>query len=163
MVLALTSKAAARLSAQFRGRSVEKKYLALVQGGLPPSGSLEGSLIRDGRLTRPALASEAGIRAALRFRRLPGRMIDGSPARLAEIELLTGARHQIRAQMAAIGHPVVGDALYGARPAPPGEPAIGLWSFRLAFDHPVSGERLVCECPPPAIWPFSLWEGERGF
>ncbi|MDR2455628.1 MAG: RluA family pseudouridine synthase [Deltaproteobacteria bacterium] len=160
MVLAKTSKAASRLSAQFRDRTAEKIYLALVSGEAPAKGELKGDLVRDGRLTRLAALGERGAASALIFRRL--KLYPPLPAEslgqvsLLEIRLLTGAKHQIRAQLSAAGCPVVGDELYGGPSSARGE-AIGLWAARLSLDHPVTGRRLTFNSPPPPVWPFGLF------
>ncbi len=84
-------------------------------------------------------------------------------AALARCELATGRTHQIRVHMASLGHPILGDALYGGRRgghgAAAGDPVrealagfgrIALHARVLGFDHPMSGERLRFERPPPA-------------
>jgi 23S rRNA pseudouridine1911/1915/1917 synthase len=160
MVLAKTSKAASRLSAQFRDRTAEKIYLALVCGEAPAEGELIGDLVRDGRLTRPAAPGERGSASALRYRRL--KLYPPLPAEslgqvsLLEVKLLTGAKHQIRAQLSDALCPVVGDELYGGPSSARGE-AIGLWAARLSLDHPATGRRLSFSSPPPPIWPFGLY------
>jgi len=72
---------------------------------------------------------------------------------LLEIELITGRRHQIRAQLALAGCPVWGDIKYGAlrRPSPAG---IALHARRLVVTHPVGGDLLALEAPYPADWPW---------
>ncbi|MDR0881325.1 MAG: RluA family pseudouridine synthase [Candidatus Adiutrix sp.] len=155
--LAKTSKGAARLSRQFRERTVDKIYLALIQSRLEgPEGRLDQTLIRDGHLTRPARPGEEGRPAVLEWR--PRRSAGGYT--LLEIKLLTGFKHQIRAQLAALGRPVAGDYKYGSRLAADdladGGPAIGLWAESLSFDHPVSRERLRFTALPPAAWPWTL-------
>ncbi len=152
VALAKTSKCAARLSLQFRERTVDKIYLALVDGPMPAeSGRLEQSLVRDGTLTRAARPDEKGHPAILewRTRRTTGRL------HLLEIRLLTGFKHQIRAQLGGLGRPVLGDRKYGS--TVPGQgPAIGLWAELLALDHPTRGERLVFAAAPAGLWPWTL-------
>ncbi|MDR2946779.1 MAG: RluA family pseudouridine synthase [Candidatus Adiutrix sp.] len=152
-VLAKTSKAAARLSRQFRERTAEKIYIAFVHGSPKgEAGRLDELLVRDGAVTRLARDGETGARAVLdwRVRRHCGEFA------LLEINLSTGFKHQIRAQLAALGHPVVGDAKYGSPAAPQG-PAIGLWAERLAVEHPTLKESLVFEARPSGgLWPWSL-------
>jgi 23S rRNA pseudouridine1911/1915/1917 synthase len=153
LIVARTSKAAARLSAQFRGGSPVKQYLAVVDGAPPAdAGELHAHLAAaadtDG-VTRAAAAPFAGSREArLRYRVIDR---DGDRALLA-VELLTGRRHQIRAQLALAGCPVHGDRKYGARPWLPGR--LALHAARLLFAHPVSGEPVVLTAPPPADWPW---------
>lgn len=160
MALAKTSKAAARLSGQFRDRSPEKIYLALAEtrpGGrrLPgSSGWLEHFLFRDGRVTRLAAGPEQGVPARLGWKAVRG----GGGLTLFSLKLITGFKHQIRAQLAwGLERPLVGDTLYGAR-ARPGKPkAIGLWAARLSLSHPTLKTRLTFQSfPPAAAWPFRL-------
>lgn len=140
MVLAKTSKAAARLSAAFRDRNdVEKIYLAWVSGHpSPEAATLESRLVRDDRKTS---SGEDGKIARLRYE-VVGR---GPDASRLTVTLETGRTHQIRAQLSEAGHPLIGDAKYGGRPGP--RPALHAW--RLAFRHPVTKERVETEAPLP--------------
>ncbi|KXS55857.1 MAG: hypothetical protein AMR96_05895 [Candidatus Adiutrix intracellularis] len=152
LALAKTSKAAARLSRQFRERQVKKTYLALVDGPPPvPSGRLEQELVRDGVITRRARTEEKGVRAVLNWR------LDrkAGPGAVLKIDLETGVKHQIRAQLASLGLPIVGDAKYGSPATGPG-PAIGLWAWSLALSHPTRQEPLVFTAEPISLWPWSL-------
>lgn len=152
-VLARTSKAAARLSAAFRNRRVEKRYLALVERPLPEAeGRSEGWLV-PGRGTAPSrwqtVPCEGGQTAVLAW---TTRAI-GSAGVLVEIGLETGRKHQIRSQLAALGSPIVGDRRYGARTAwsPPGTIALFAWS--LTVPHPIGGAPTTFEAWPPPPWP----------
>jgi 23S rRNA pseudouridine1911/1915/1917 synthase len=152
LVLARTSKAASRLSLQFRTGAVEKTYLAVVQGRPEPfSGRLVHRLVRRGRYSIPALPHAGGGQdASLSYRVLETRP-GGS---LVEVKLETGRRHQIRAQLAAVGCPVTGDVGYGApRGLPHG--CIALLARRLAFVHPTLGSPLSFTCPAPEGWPWA--------
>ncbi|HOX25569.1 MAG TPA: RluA family pseudouridine synthase [Candidatus Krumholzibacteria bacterium] len=154
VLFARTSKAAARLSRQFREGTVRKIYLAVVEGGCePPAGELVHYLASTGDargVTRAALAAFPGSKLARLRYHVTDRAADRS--RL-EIELITGRRHQIRAQLALAGWPVWGDAKYGARPRA-STAGIGLHAWRLGVVHPVSGEPVVLEASPPAEWPW---------
>ncbi|UQZ89473.1 RNA pseudouridine synthase [Deltaproteobacteria bacterium Smac51] len=151
VAMAKTSKCAARLSAQFRERTVKKIYLALTAGRPEAeSGRLEGQLFRDGTVTRAARPGEKGTRAALNW--LVRKSYDDFT--LLEIELETGFKHQIRAQLAAAGLPVVGDLKYGGGR---GEgPGIGLWAESLTLEHPTRKEIVKFEARPAGLWPWSL-------
>lgn len=152
MALAKTSKAAARLGREFRERRIRKLYLALVTGSPPDSqGRLVQRLVRDGALTRPARPGEAGVPAVLTWR-LGRRIGDLS---LLEVDLETGFKHQIRAQLAGLGLPVAGDVRYRSPLAGPG-PAIGLWARSLTLVHPVRREELTFTAEPADLWPWSL-------
>ena len=156
MALAKTSKAASRLSQQFRERTTTKNYLALVSGCLSDDGGrLEQNLVREGDFTRPAKAEEKGTRAVLDWR--PRRQ-NGEFA-LLEITLLTGFKHQIRAQLSLLGCPVVGDRRYGSTLVGPegASPAIGLWAEALSIEHPTRKEKMTFECRPPAGWPWNMF------
>ena len=151
VLLARTSKAARRLTEQFRTHAVQKIYWALVEGKIdPPQGRLVDWLGEDERHRRmhivgPTLAGAKEAR--LNYRRLA---VQGAGA-LVEIELETGRKHQIRLQLAHHGHPIVGDRKYGSRqPFPNG---IALHARRLVVAHPIGGEPLVVEAPLPREWP----------
>ena len=157
MVLGKTSKAASRISAQFRERAVSKKYLALC-GGEPgeAEGELMGSLFRKEGRTREAGPGEKGTEARLRFRVLGKR----ASLALLEVDLLTGFKHQIRAQLSQKGLPILGDCRYGGPPAPEGVLSIGLFAHRLSLAHPVSRETMVFEAEPDrGAWPWLLARG----
>jgi len=148
LLLARTSKAAGRLSDQFRKREVEKTYLAVCRGQpVPESGELLDNLEWIER-TRRAVVSERGKKAHLRYRRLAY-----SPDRdrsLLEVALLTGRKHQIRAQLAAHGHALLGDVKYGIEPSDGGiVPAVALWSHSIKLIHPVRKEPLQVSSLPP--------------
>jgi 23S rRNA pseudouridine1911/1915/1917 synthase len=159
MALAKTSKAAKRLGQQFVGRTVGKGYLALLAGEPPPEGSLVASLCREGRLTRPAKEGVKGSLAQLEYRVLARGRFLGQKASLLSIKLLTGYKHQIRAQLADLGFPLAGDRLYGAEPGP--NEAIGLWACKLELDHPVGQQRLAFAAWPGDFWPWSEWRGSN--
>ena len=141
VVLARTSKAAGRLSEQFRRGTPEKTYLAIVEGVVPPEGVWEDALVPDGHGTK---VGPGGKPARLSFVRLEA----GEGQSLVKVRLETGRKHQIRAQFAHRGHPLLGDRRYGAA-RPFRKDAVALHAWRLRFDHIVSGERIRCEAPPP--------------
>lgn len=159
VLLARTSKAAGRLSAGFREGRVAKTYLALTPGRPPAAeGELRAWLASRGDargVTRAAASEFADAReAVLRYRVLDER--DG--LRLLEVRPLTGRRHQIRAQFALVGCPLLGDVKYGA-PERLADRRIGLHALRLDLDHPVGGAPLFLEAPPDPGWP---WAGPSG-
>lgn len=154
VVLARTSKAAARLNEQFRDHAVAKTYLAVVEGS-PPAGQerLVDSIAKDDRHHRMVVlpnspgAEAAGQEARLRFRVLE-RLAGGRT--LLSVNLETGRKHQIRLQLAHRGWPVVGDARYGAaRRFPRG---IALHARKLQIQHPTTKESLSFQARLPSTW-----------
>lgn len=149
VVMAKTKAAAADLTRQFRERSVEKSYLAICAGRFPaPLGQW---VDWHDLLTRPAAMGgedDAGPEQAAHVRcRVTRRAGEVS---LVELEPSSGRRHQLRAQLAGRGCPIVGDRTYGSRlPFPAG---IALHSQSLAFAHPASGERISLAASPPGLW-----------
>lgn len=151
LIFARTSKAAARLTAQFKAGTVEKVYWAVVEGDLtPPAGEWTDFVFKDDRAQRMRVVStaRAGTQAAsLRYRRLAA-SADG--ATLVEVQLLTGRKHQIRVQFASRGLTILGDKKYqSAKLFPSG---IALHARRLIVEHPVSKESIELVAPLPAYW-----------
>jgi 23S rRNA pseudouridine1911/1915/1917 synthase len=150
VLLARTSKAAARLSAAFRDRQVRKEYLAVVEGEPDsPTGDLVHFLRHDERhrkvhVTTPQAPDAQEAR--LRYETLGSR--DGIS--LLKIELLTGRKHQIRVQLAKVGFPVMGDLKYGSRRE--FGPGIALHSWRLVVEHPTRHEPVEVVAPVPKSW-----------
>ncbi len=147
VIFARTSKAAARLSDQFRRRRVEKTYWAWVEGIPPAEARLEHPLERDG-YGSVVVAPPRGQRAALTYRRLE----TTSRHSLLEIRLETGRRHQIRVQLAHIGHPILGDLRYGAR-TPWAPEAIALHARTLRCQHIVTRTLMTWTTDPDPPWP----------
>lgn len=156
VLCATTSKALARLNEAVRRRQVHKLYHAIVQPGPGhEAAELQHWLAHDEHRARVAEPGTEGARQCrLRYRVLARR----GEAALLEIDLDTGRYHQIRAQMAAIGCPVLGDGKYGGRrieltagDAPGG---IALHHRRLEIEHPVRRAPLRIEAPYPAGWPW---------
>lgn len=150
VVFARTSKSASRLSVQWRQRSITKIYWALVHGKMPrTSGGLTSFLKK--RRQKVTLTEETHKRAqeaALTYRTL---FVKGEVS-LLEINLLTGRKHQIRAQLAAEGCPIVGDIKYGA-PVRLQNGTICLLAKSLTFKHPTRPETMYIEAPEPG-WAF---------
>lgn len=144
VLFAKTSKGAARLSEQFRTHSIKKVYHALVEGTLDkPSGTLTARLEKDEKAMK-ARASAHGKECSLSYRML--RRVGKNT--LVEVELGTGRFHQIRAQFALIGHPLVGDVKYGARSILPDQ-AIALSAVRLEFKKATGDEIVKLEITAP--------------
>lgn len=150
VLLARTSKAAGRLSEQFRQREVDKLYWAVVEGGVEPrEGRLVDFLRKDERHRKMHVTSPETFgsqRAELTYRVLASE----GPDSLLEVQLMTGRKHQIRLQLSHAGLPILGDRKYGsARTFPSG---IALHSRRLAIVHPVTKMQLELEAPLPPAW-----------
>ena len=148
MVFARTSKAADRLSRAFRERTIEKRYIAVVEGMLTGSGEREDWLVKGHGRVRTVEATHPGAkRAALRWRGLGQR----NGRSLVEVDLLTGRPHQVRIQLAALGHPILGDLRYGARDEFDGR-NLALHAYRLGFEHPVRKEPMCFAAMPLETW-----------
>lgn len=146
VLFAKTSKGASRLSAQFRERTVEKIYHARLEGVVAPaSGRLVNLIAQREDAARVRVVTERrpdAKAASLRYRTL-ARERDEC---VVEVVLETGRKHQIRAQFAHIGHPLLGDRLYGARRSwQPG--GVALCAVKLTFQHPVAKTAIVVELP----------------
>ena len=152
LLIAKTSKAASRMSAQFRDRGVHKIYRAIVEGIPDPDAQeLQHFLRKDERHRRVHVTQkdiDTAQEARLRFRTL--QEFPQRDMALLEVELLTGRKHQIRVQLSAIGHPILGDRKYkGSVRFAEG---IALHSHLLRFEHPVRRESIEIRCGPPSGW-----------
>ena len=150
LVLARTSKAAARLAEQFREREPEKVYWAIVEGApAAPSGELVHWMGKDdarrrmtvrGKQTAGAQEARLGYQTIRKF----------ADATLLEIKLETGRKHQIRLQLAEAGHPILGDRKYGSsRDFPAG---IALHAHSLTIEHPTLKQPMTFSACPPKAW-----------
>lgn len=148
MVLAKTSKASERLSRAFREHRVDKRYLAVVAGLTPSRATLVDELVSNEQGSRVATGHPDARRAELSFERCAqtGAPI---PASLLEVELGTGRKHQIRVQLAARGHPLIGDRRYGLREHDPLIARVALHAWKIALTHPVRGDELSFVAPIP--------------
>ncbi|MCW3069993.1 MAG: pseudouridine synthase, RluA family [Solirubrobacterales bacterium] len=146
LVVARSEEAHRRLQAALADRQIEREYLALVEGRPPArSGTIEAPVGRDPRVrTRMAVGGANPREARTHFvieRALPG-------TTLLRLRLETGRTHQIRVHLQAIGHPVCGDPEYGTA-GMLGLERQFLHATRLAFDHPLTGERIDVLSPLP--------------
>lgn len=158
LLTARTSKAAQRMSAQFQGRGVEKRYLAVVEGSMPViEGELAHYLVHDENKRKSSVFQsprEGAKKAVLRYRTLA----ECEGLSLLEVQLLSGRKHQIRAQLAAVGCPILGDRKY--HPGGAGQGVVtefGLWAYLLRFEHPVKREQVrLLSLPDPSV--HTIWE-----
>lgn len=146
VVFARTSKALERMNRMFREGEVHKTYHAIVEGHPEkPEGMLEDYLVSDGRINKTFVTDKSNKDAKLS--RLRYRTVESLDRyTLLEIELLTGRKHQIRAQLAAMGHPIKGDLKYGAKRSNRNG-GISLQSHRIEFTHPVSKQPIDITLP----------------
>lgn len=150
VLFARTSKGASRLSEQFRLRTVEKTYHAIVEGRVsPPEGILRDRLVKDRARNVVAVVDEDdddGQDCVLAYRRLQkcGRLT------LLEIRPETGRSHQIRVQLSNHGWPIAGDKKYGSTIQVDG--FIGLHAASLTFQHPTSKETITVSADHPRAW-----------
>jgi 23S rRNA pseudouridine1911/1915/1917 synthase len=147
IVVAKHDRAHEELSRQFQEREVEKEYTALIWGLLPPGRRIEEPIGRDPnnrqKMSTRARRARTAVSRITWAEHFPGLALVG-------VAIATGRTHQIRVHLSAIGHPIVGDALYGGvrRRVPPELRAVQklerpfLHSARLAFQHPTDGRRL---------------------
>jgi len=149
LLVARTDAAHRALAAQFSGRTIEKVYLALVNGHVKDD---------TGRITKPI------SRDPVRRIRMTARLATGREAiteyrvrqrwekfTFLEVRIKTGRTHQIRVHMASLGHPVAGDRLYGAPPAD----RLFLHAWKIGFTSPATGKMVTVEAPlPPEL---SVW------
>ncbi|MEX2650352.1 MAG: RluA family pseudouridine synthase [Alphaproteobacteria bacterium] len=160
IVAAKTDRAHHALARQFAGRTVERRYLAIAKGRIAkPVGTIEGEIGRDQRNRKRMAVVGRGGKPALTHYKVLGAF--GDAATLVECRLGTGRTHQIRVHLAALGHPLVGDRVYG-RPArrvtmAPHSvarviadfPRQALHAATLGFEHPLSSEKLSFESNLP--------------
>ena len=153
MVLARNAKAASELSRQIRENEFEKEYLAVVHGTPEPEGTLRDLLGRDKarKMTFVAAEPARGVQeAVLRYRLIKA----GDDLSKVRIRLETGRTHQIRVQFSSRGFPLVGERKYAVLDDPC---EIALWSYRLGFVHPTTGERVEFIHEPPETYPWNLF------
>ena len=150
LVVARTPHAYDSLVAQLGSRTVDRRYLALGWGTVETDAGVVDAPVGRRSTDRTRMAVVAGGRPARTHYRVLTRYRDPAEVTLVECTLETGRTHQVRVHLAAIGHPVVGDARYGGarRTVPVDRPF--LHAAQLAFDHPITGERCRFESPLPA-------------
>jgi 23S rRNA pseudouridine1911/1915/1917 synthase len=143
------------LQRQFQDRRVRKTYLTLLEGSLQPAwGRIEAPIGRDPHHRQRMAVLPGGREAVTEYHVLELYARTDGPAAgeytLVEAEPQTGRTHQIRVHLASIGHPVVGDRVYGRRRSHLPVPRQFLHAWRLEFEHPHTGQHLELEAPLPA-------------
>ena len=150
VLFARTSKAASRLSKQFREGTPKKHYRAIVLGKLKEEHTTLVHYLRKEKSLRATVfprETPTAKRSELSYEVI--NTLENKS--LLEVSLSTGRFHQIRAQMAFIGHPIIGDVKYGA-PEPLPNQEIALYAHKLVFSHPVSNEEITLTAPEPKTW-----------
>lgn len=154
VVMALGADALRLMNEEFRQRRVKKVYWAIVEGhpqGADGSGvrTIEHQLVHDAHKHRARIVQEGGKNVHLGFRVLA----KGDRYTLVEVVPREGTFHQIRAQLAAIGHPIKGDVKYGARRGDK-DRSIALHARSLSFAHPITGApvQVLAPAPPEGVW-----------
>lgn len=158
VLLAKTSKGAARLSEQFRDQTVEKIYHALVVGQLPQSQGLLMHFLKKDEASNKTTVYEREIAGSKRAELAYEVIRSGVTHSLLKIRLGTGRGHQIRAQLAAMGCPIVGDVKYGA-PEPLPDKSVALAATSLEFQLATHSHRQRVEVDIPREWAELLASG----
>ena len=154
IVFAKTSKAASRLSKQVRDKVFKKEYLAVVDGSFGKnSGTLENYLYKDRKSNTSYVVSKDKKEA--KFAKLDYEVLKYDKENnlsLLKIDLHTGRHHQIRVQLANIGHSIYGDQRYGTRGK---NKQIALWAYKLIIEHPTKKEKMEFKDMPRKI---GIWK-----
>ena len=153
MVFARTSKAASRLSEQIRTDSMQKTYLAVLDG-IPADKQavLTDYLQKDRKINRSFISDAThGKKSVLKYSVLE----ECSGMALVRVDLQTGRSHQIRVQFSSRGLPLVNDQRYHPHP---GHGQIALYAVELSFIHPVTKARITIKAGTPKTWPWKEFE-----
>jgi tRNA pseudouridine32 synthase/23S rRNA pseudouridine746 synthase len=162
LVLARTAAARTALGRSFEHRSVGKRYLAVVRGLPPtPTGQVHLPLADDpASPPRKRIDPVLGRRAVTAWQTVLCREIGDESASLLALEPLTGRSHQLRAHLAWLGCPILGDRLYDAATK---DLPLALHAATLRFPHPATQEMVMLSCPPPSAQPWSWFpDAARG-
>jgi 23S rRNA pseudouridine1911/1915/1917 synthase len=147
LVFAKSEATKRSLQAQFEARTVERVYVALVRGKVRrEAGTLESRLVEDKSLRVHPTSGPEGKTAITSYRVIG----HGQDTTLLELSLGTGRRRQIRVQLAAIGHPIVGDREHGGPSGP--FRRLCLHAKRLGFVHPTTGKAIRFDSAAPEAW-----------
>ena len=157
MVYAKTSKAASRLSEQMRDGDFSKIYYAVLVGTLNEKSQVLKNYLKKNAINNMVYVCGQTVEGA-KYAELKYSVVEEKNGlSLAEINLHTGRTHQIRVQMAHLGHPVFGDMRYGGENAVKGK--LALWATSLSFTHPVTKEKLTFKVEPPKdLSPWKIFD-----
>lgn len=158
MVYAKDSKTAGKLSAAISERNFTKEYMAVINGvPLEPAATLKDFLFKDSRKNKSFVVKKMrkGVKeASLEYKLLGTHESKYGEISLVRILLHTGRTHQIRVQFASRKMPLLGDGKYGSRDS---NTDIALWSYRLAFKHPITNKMLDYAVNVPSDYPWNLF------
>jgi 23S rRNA pseudouridine1911/1915/1917 synthase len=154
MVFARTSKAASRLSEQIRAGKTVKCYRCIVSGTVEGEGKLENYILKDSKTNTVTVTDKPAGDAKYAVLEYKAVCSQGNMT-LVNIKLGTGRSHQIRAQLAHSGYPLIGDQKYGDKDKRCKDMA--LEAYKLSFEHPVKREFITFEAPIPSGYPWSLF------
>lgn len=163
MIVAKNQKTKDKIQMQFKNRQVKKEYLALVLGDVKPEkGEIVTDIVRDPSRRVPFKAVEvaAGLeRGSARVAKTAWEVIGKLSVKncqlsIVKLSIVTGRTHQIRVHMKHLGHPLIGDRVYGTKESKRLSEQLGLkrqflHAARLEFNHPASGEKMIFESAPP--------------
>jgi 23S rRNA pseudouridine1911/1915/1917 synthase len=156
VVFAKTSKAASRLSTQFRQRTVRKSYLAVIEGQLEPSSATLTHYIKKRMGNRRVHIAEQPFpdaqQASLSYNVLETK----HDYTLVQVNIHTGRHHQIRAQLSHIGHPIIGDRKYGSKTTL-SDKSLALFASQISIQHPIQQIEMTFQASPPNQWPWTLF------
>ena len=157
MVFAKTSKAASRLSDEIRRQAMDRTYYAVVHGTTKnQKDTLVDYLYKDRNKNQVFAVQKShkeGKKAILDYEVFASK----NGLSLLTVQLRTGRSHQIRVQLATMGHPLYGDQKYGSNLNKPGQ-QIALWANELSLIHPIKKVRMTFVSPYPDEYPWNLWK-----
>ncbi len=161
MVFARNDKSAARLSKQIAEGEMSKQYLTVVLNSPKEKRGTLVNYLKKNSLTNNVYVATFGTTGAKRAE-LSYEVLENykNAVSLVKVQLGTGRSHQIRVQFSAIGCPVFGDVRYGGDALAKGH-NLSLWAYQLAFNHPVSKERMVFVAYPPDKEPWTRFDIEK--
>lgn len=152
LMVAKNDRAHVSLSDQLKNRTMEKHYLAVVDGCMREESGLVDKPIARSKKDRKKMAIDPEGREALTEWTLIENLKN---AALLDVHIMTGRTHQIRVHMQSLHHPIAGDPIYGQKNGVKA-PRLMLHAYTLAFDHPRTGERLFFKADPPEAFEKTL-------
>jgi 23S rRNA pseudouridine1911/1915/1917 synthase len=154
MIIAKTDESHLKLSKAFQDRTIEKEYVATVEGRVSQPGTINAPIGRHSK-DRKKMAIQKNGREAITHYQIIENL---RKATFLRVQLITGRTHQIRVHFASIGHSILGDVIYGSKSAQNAAPRLMLHARQIAFSHPISGEAMRFEADIPEE--FFLFEKE---